>query len=285
VKWPFIAVCLPSRGVGHLRTVAGLLRETAPYPHAWYFAFGLPIPDSHNAVVRSALADERTQYLLLAEDDHLYPVGVLDAMLAANAPIVGIDYLMRNGPRCVIRDASGEPVLVGLGCTLIRRDVFAALPDPPFQVGTRQQWDGVGWRDTGVPEHAGGQDIFFCQQARAAGFRITVLDGWEVGHLELQRAGDHVNYGVDRVICHGGIGDLPWRPESRRTGMAIETWKSPSDLVIPFDTDVPGALEEIAFRQANGWVKVSASEAKPLVKAQEKAQADANPATAAKDKD
>lgn len=270
---PFIAVCIASRGVGHYRTIAGVIREVEPYPHRWCWSIGNPIPAAQNQVAAEALSDERVSHLLFIEDDHLLPVGVLDAMLRMQASIVGAPYQLRGDISCVIESPAGVE-LIGLGCTLVQREVFAAMPEPPFQVDSRQAWTAQGWKDTGIPEHAGGQDIFFCRNARAAGIPIRVLDKtFQVGHLETVRAGARANYGTDEVICWGGSPDMPYYPHKERN-MAVEHWRSPSsDLTLDLDPDTPEGAAEINFRRNNGFVRVNASEAKSAEKAQAEADA------------
>lgn len=276
-----IAVCMASRGTGHIRTLAGLIREVEPYPHVWCWAFGLPLTEAVNSLVAQALAHEQVSHVLFAEDDHLWPVGGLASLLAEDADIAAINYPLRSGRSCAIWNRAGEPVLVGLGLTLIRREVFARVPAPPFQVGNRMQWDGDGWKDSGLPEHAGGQDVWLCRAARAAGCRIAVVAGMEAGHLDLVRRGDHVNFGMDEIICHGGAG-LPWYPE-RRPAMPVVWVKSP-DGAIAFDLDTEkGGDPDWYLRR--GWSKITATEAKPIIRQQQEANAAALARSQAREED
>lgn len=269
---PFIAVCLPSRGVGHYRTILGIQREVEPYRHLrpYCLVVGEPIPDAHNLAVRQALVDERVTHLWLLEDDHLLPAGVLRALLSADAPIAAAQYLLRNGRPSVLRDAHGEVVLTGLGCTLVRREVFERLPDPPFQVGNRLQWEGGGWRDTGQPEYAGGQDIFFCNVARAAGIPITVLDGWQVGHLEAVRTGARANFGMDEIRCWGGDPSMPHYPRTWRDIMGERVYlRLAHGTVIDMDVD----SDQYQRFLSQGAQVIKPAEARPALKKQEEQNA------------
>lgn len=260
-----LAICYCSRGMGHDRTIAGVIREVSSVDvePVWCWSFGLPIPDAQNDVTRQALAAD-ADALWFVENDHLLPVGVVHALLAHDAPVVAANYLLRSGVPCAItNERTGVVELVGLGCTLIRTEVFAHIPDPPFQVGNRFTWDGGEWRDTGVPEHMGGQDVTFCRAVRAAGMQIAVLPGVEVGHLETIRRGDHVNYGMDQIICHGGAGDLPWLPPKRRPGMGKQIFiKSPGGTVMDMDEDKAGPWFD------RGWVRINKSDFTTALKAQ-----------------
>lgn len=268
---PFIAICYPSRGTGFDATWLGVVREIEDggYPHIWCPALYMPIPDAHNETVRLALADERVTHLWFVENDHLFPAGVLAALLALDAPIAAAEYVLRGGLRCVIESAAGVE-LVGLGCTLVKRAVFTLVPDPPFQVGRRQQWTGSHWQDRPGYEHAGGQDIFFCQQARKAGLRIEILRDRDVGHLELKRAGDHVNLGMDWIRCWGGAARYPYYPPKREDMMSKVVYlQAPGGLVIDMDT----ASTEYPRLLRQGWKEIEKPKATAALKEQEKANA------------
>lgn len=263
-----VAICIASRGVGHYRTIAGVLREVADVPHSFHFALGLPIPDAQNLCVEQALADPAVTHLWFVEDDHLIPVGALSALLNAHAPVAAIEYLLRSGLSSVMRDAGGTVRLVGLGVTLIERAVFAAIPSPPFQVSTRHTLENGRWIDTGVPEHAGGLDAFFCRQVVQAGLQIAVVPGVQAGHLETVRVGGRDNEGIDEVRCWGGSDDLPWYPK-RRDSMAARYLKSASGLVIDIDPELGG---DVGFYLNNGWTEIGKREFDSALKAQLKAQ-------------
>lgn len=220
---PFIALCYPSRGMGHDRTSFGAFRELRRYPHILCPAFGLPMPDSHNLAAEQALADARVTHLWFVENDHLLPPGVLAALLDADAPVVAAPYTMHNAVPLGIRDKRGALVLVGLGCTLIRRDVFAKVPTPPFQINADlwdRKADAWGTGETapllGLPRpHAlvSGPDTYFCRELRRAGIPIAMLDDtWQVGHLAVMQRGQTNAISVDQVRMDGGQPDYPWAP-------------------------------------------------------------------------
>jgi hypothetical protein len=273
---PVIALCMPTRGVGHLRSVFSALAELtrSGYPYVLAPAIGYPLPDANNVAAALALSDPGVTHLWFVEDDNLVGQGVLTDLLALSAPVAAAPYLLRNGLSSVMRAEDGSAVLCGFGCTLIRRDVFDVLPHPPFSVGPlRLVYDG-GWKETTVPEHAGGHDQRFCRDVRAAGLSIALLEDGRVGHLELTKAGGRANDGADEIICHGGSTALPYypvRPDRKERDMAEEWWKAPSgQTVLGLD---PEQGADTAFYERNGWVKVKKADATPILKAQQERDA------------
>lgn len=89
--------------------------------------------------------------------------------------------LFRRGPdgktyQPYWEDADGlvEVDAIGLGCALIRREVFAKLERPYFSFR----------HDPADPEQWTGEDVDFCQKAQAAGFRILAAPRMACGHLK-----------------------------------------------------------------------------------------------------
>jgi hypothetical protein len=268
-----IGVATASRGVGHMRAAASLIREVEPFPHTWHWVFGRPIPDAQNEVTALALSDPDTTHVFYWEDDMLLPPGVLAAMLAADAPVVTVQYPLRSGQPAVVRQPPDTVLLTGMGCLLVRRDVFAQIASPPFQV-EQPAWgiEGGGWRQSDRIEWYGGHDGFFSRECLRQGIRVMLLDGFECGHLETLKLAPRqvrTNVGMDVEICHGGAG-LPYRPEARKVGeMAEKVFiKSPSGHVIDMDPDDANFK---LFVEQNGWTVVNKTEATVALKRQEKA--------------
>ncbi len=270
---PFLALCVATRGLAHLRAVASLIAEVeaVAVPHVWCWSFGLPIPDAQNSITQQALADRRVTHLLFFEDDQLAPVGVLQAMLAADQPIVTVDYRGRHDRGLIQRHpVTGDVLLTPMGVLLVRREVFARIADPPWQVGTRWEISESGeWQDTGKPEWYGGHDGFFSRQVLAAGYTIHQLAGFEAGHLETRRLSPRdvrTNYGADTEHCWGGV-NVRFRPKAKEGEMAERVFlKSPAGHVIDMDPDE--SEYEVFIKR--GFTRVAAAAAKPALKAQEK---------------
>jgi cellulose synthase/poly-beta-1,6-N-acetylglucosamine synthase-like glycosyltransferase len=132
------------------------------------------------------LADQSgADALLTVDDDHILPKDVLTRLLARNRPIVSAHYYTRRPPHYStaflhIEQRKWRPISapsaqglfdvndglvkvdgVGMGCMLIRRDVWTAMDRPWCRAG---QFDP---RDVA-------EDLSFCVNARAAGFEVLV---------------------------------------------------------------------------------------------------------------
>lgn len=131
------------------------------------------------------------EWLLLVEDDHLYPPDALERLLSHSVDIVaGLTPMRRppfwpcafehlDGPwhRPITKEAiqSGELVecsAVGVGFTLVRREVFDVLKPPWFEPGQMRPGNIA-------------DDIHFCKKARASGFRVFVDAGLRIVHLTM----------------------------------------------------------------------------------------------------
>ncbi|PWU05326.1 MAG: hypothetical protein C5B43_03510 [Verrucomicrobia bacterium] len=129
------------------------------------------------------------------------PEGGLDRLLLADADIACIDYGVA-GYSCITKDKSSREILwCGLGCTLVKRKVFDTLTMPYFRSDIQlllNNYPEEEWIQ--APKDAyGGHDIYFCIQARKAGFTIKQVEG-ECIHLKLDALGvPEVNYGLHNI--------------------------------------------------------------------------------------
>lgn len=195
------AVVTPSRGLVHSRTIEAVMANVEQAVSAghdfrgWRLSHALPIPECHEAVAVSGLATG-ADALVFIEEDMVPPAGAFLALLANPAAIVAIDYPVGEAPTqsCVGHwGPEGAPIWCGLGCTLVRREVFAGLERPWFLADTQLQLTRFGDRTvlTPVPHpyEYGGQDISFCSRATQAGFAIAVVPDVIAGHAHLRTWG------------------------------------------------------------------------------------------------
>jgi hypothetical protein len=149
------------------------------------------IHDLRNNIVDKAL-DVRATHLLMCDVDQVYHPKTITTLLSRNLPIVSalvhrryppFDSLMmkltelddkRNIYESIDEWEDGELVEVdatGCGCIMYQMDVFRKMEGPWFK--HRQNPDGSPI----------GEDFGFCQDLKAAGYRIFVDTSVPAGHL------------------------------------------------------------------------------------------------------
>ena len=135
----------------------------------------------------------KATHLLFLDTDMIFPADTLTRLLAHDKDIVGATYSKRMPPFHPLTVAeNGEHHQVGpglqrvrllpTGCMLIRVAVFNVLTRPYFNL-------------VAEGDQLRGEDYYFCEQARAAGFEIW-CDGdlsTVIGHCgqKIYRIGDH----------------------------------------------------------------------------------------------
>jgi GT2 family glycosyltransferase len=182
-----------------------ILTRTISYAPFWQTVTSLQIPPGsslitsegtaisfqRNAAVEHLLANPELAWLWFLDDDHLIPPATCATLLAHNLPIVGGLYYTRRDPLRLTamrlsRDEAGRPSAfhplkpplkpglhqvdgMGMGCTLIRREVFEKVENPWFLA------DQYGLQN--------GEDFYFCLKAGDAGYKIYVDSSVRIGHL------------------------------------------------------------------------------------------------------
>ncbi len=170
---------------------------------------GTLLPQQRSTLVENAKAADAS-HLLWIDADMRFPKDGLLRLLAHDTAIVGANYSTRRPPILptaqhaehghlfTTPDATGlvEVSHIGMGFLLTRMEVFATLSKPYFALGYSRSDDG--WV---------GEDVFFCRQARQAGF-VTFVDqdlSKEVRHLgEVPFAPEHACMTRDSMLSHGG---------------------------------------------------------------------------------
>jgi len=221
---PSFAVLTPSRGLVHSRTVEAVMAnidEATAARHkfrGWRLSHDLPIPDCHNAVAAAAMKTD-ADALWFVEEDVIPPPGALLGLFALlkDYTIAALDYPVwtEGGERwsCVCRDQDGGPIdrpstngirYCGLGCTLVRRELFDRLPYPWFRSDMQFQivriGDSTRLVEVPVSYEYGGQDIYFAHRALESGFTIGELTGMTAGHARVVALGPlRVNHGAHTI--------------------------------------------------------------------------------------
>lgn len=200
-----VAVCTPSRGLIHSRTVQSVLAalsvatESGVTCAGWFITHDLPIPDAHESLAEHAVyigADA----LWFVEEDVVVPPYALTALIerqqATGAGVVFVDYPVGEHPtRSTLSyapDGTNTILYGGLGCTLITRDALTRIPRPWFD--TSRLWvyrQGALTAVDGMPYRYGGQDVSFCVKAAAHGVTLAAVTdgGATAGHARLRQMG------------------------------------------------------------------------------------------------
>lgn len=196
-----IAVVLCTRGMVFTKVMASLEKERETNDFKIYYSDHLPIPDAQNLTVEAALIDGATD-IWFVEEDTVPPTGSLESLLQSGSNIACVDYGV-SGWGCVTKNPEGEILWCGLGCTLIRREVFEKVDKPWFRVDKVLRLNDWTWQQ--LPEsyiqkkHYGTLDIWFFSRAREKGFKITQMPG-EAEHLQLDSLGVRgVNNGLHGI--------------------------------------------------------------------------------------
>jgi SAM-dependent methyltransferase len=164
-----------------------------PRPYHLLDPRGYTVEDARNMIVAGALTlDPHVTHLLWIDDDMVFERDAAERLLDRDLPIVGglchnrrhpyMPILMRKWPPGVPArgygyvydwesevEAGGSPIMevdaTGAAFLLVKREVFEKLGPNPF-------------RNTG-----GGEDVSFCERARAAGYSIKVDTSLDIGHI------------------------------------------------------------------------------------------------------
>jgi hypothetical protein len=118
-------------------------------------------------------------HILFVDSDMVFNEDVLDRLLAHKKPIVGVQYNKREFPLKGVQEALDEPSEtelyrakhVGTGMLLIDLTVFPKLKGAWFNFGRDSQG-----------ALALGEDVWFCNTARDAGFDVWIDPTIKMGH-------------------------------------------------------------------------------------------------------
>jgi len=165
-------------------------------PDRWVYCrpqFKGPIDAVRNHIVEEAL-DWDCTHLLMLDTDQEHPPDVVMKLLSHDLPIVGAKVYRRYPPYdpILLRGSipifghvsdeeceSGELVEVdatGCGALMCKMDVFLNIPRPWFK------WEMPKIDDVDVMI---GEDFYFCNKAKEAGYKIYVDTSLEVSHLTI----------------------------------------------------------------------------------------------------
>lgn len=175
---------------------------------------GKEVGDARNEIAQQALdlvgpLGERVSHVLFIDDDVLVPPDTIARLLAHKRPIVsGLYYaktpapqpLILMSPQGGVLDSWDDGAVVdcfahGMGCTLIAREVFEAVPQPWFQTTRERVTD-----HRGVPVFVSEtEDVHFLRRAAEAGYQPCVDTGLFCFHWS---AVDRCGYPLHKWRAH-----------------------------------------------------------------------------------
>ncbi len=166
-----------------------VMQPPAAYSCSLLEPYGYSVADAQNSAVKKAL-DENYDYVFFVEDDIVIPKNALVQLMHHNADIVGGFYYRKYLPlesAGMHYDEEGKPsaiknfkigdvihntLVLPMGCTLIKTDVFKNMDFPYFKeifVHNRPTLTS---------------DVYFCEKARRAGYDIITDTGVQCLHID-----------------------------------------------------------------------------------------------------
>jgi hypothetical protein len=137
----------------------------------------------------------KADHLWYVEEDMVPPDGILDEMLALDAPVVTADYNLTTG-RATQYAPGGSILFGGMGCLLVKSEVFDRMERPFFRCN---MYTGEGGR-LGLERKYGGQDVHIFMECRRLGIPIAQVKR-NCKHLRLEEPGAlKTNIGVHKIV-------------------------------------------------------------------------------------
>jgi len=163
------------------------------------------LEDVRNALVEQAIESQCT-HLIMIDTDEVFPSDAITRLLEHDLPIVGGKVHRRYPPFDPIlyrkvKELNGytqvpdgeweqgglvEVDATGAGCLLMQTWIFREIQKPWFR-----HIPPIYDENLEQVQKERGEDIYFCEKAREAGFRIFVDTGIDIGHLGLLEINEH----------------------------------------------------------------------------------------------
>jgi hypothetical protein len=152
------------------------------------FEIGSLIHLNRKRLVKTAI-QIKADYIWFVDTDMAFAPGILEALLHDSKDIVGANYNQKviplhstvkmadengkliNDPNWKSPSETFECFSIATGCLLVKTSVFSNIPKPWFFYEDDDSDDDVG------------EDIWFCMQARKAGYKIWCNPLVKCGHL------------------------------------------------------------------------------------------------------
>lgn len=171
-----------------------------------YMKVSTVIDRARNELVRDALKDG-CDFILFIDSDIISPKGAIDKLIDMNVdiasglyfakgkPYLPVARLIKDGHHFFLEDFEYNKVIdvagVGMGFCLIKAEVFKKIKYPYFK------FDWIDDGNGGAYEVA--EDLFFCDQAKAAGYSIKLNTGIVLEHEGAPVGPQHFNIYKEQV--------------------------------------------------------------------------------------
>lgn len=180
-----IAICIPTRGLVHSRTIEAILKYAKNYQ--LYLTHDKPIPDCFNDLTQRALADGHDVIWFIEEDIVIQEDTQYKMMEALkDHDVVAHNYVI-NKNNDVIQNKDGRWTF-GTGCTMIKRKILDG-----YTWTAENHYEAKTFKRIHVPEKArsrmyGMHDIEFCYYCYENDIPVKrFMD--RVGHIKLKELG------------------------------------------------------------------------------------------------
>lgn len=201
-----IAFCSPSRGMVFSKMMESVLQNLKGYKYEVFMQHGISIPNCYNFIMEEAILSDCT-HIWFVEEDHLFPKNTLKKMLAMNEDVVATAYAdRRSAVNLVQYQNNGDVIYTGMGCMLVKKEVFNRLELPYFRTVFIELKKDEKGKITLIPHENmkspgyGGQDIYFCTSLVNNGIKINLLPNSRVGHMMLMEKGDDMTNSGKHLI-------------------------------------------------------------------------------------
>jgi GT2 family glycosyltransferase len=191
-----IAICIPVREEVSTEFLGSFLNlifnNMKKYELIVSFSELCPIELARNDLVERALNHD-PDYIFFIDSDMIFPENILDNLINMDKDIASALYFMKSPPYkpiakimkdklfCIIDAIQLNQIIevdaVGLGCCLIKREVFEKIKEEEKKIFDTMEYK-VGDKTQLLSE-----DTFFCLKAKESGFKIFLNTGLICKHI------------------------------------------------------------------------------------------------------
>lgn len=139
---------------------------------SWHLPQNLPVAEARTLAVEQALND-RCKYVFFRDYDVLAPPNALNVLMARDADVIAAPYVSKQKPPWPLILKGDGPTMawrhgdvvqsdaIGMGCTLIKTEIFERLPKPWFKTAHGEHED----KGLNAPaKQSWTEDVFFCRR-------------------------------------------------------------------------------------------------------------------------